>query len=181
MNKQRRQRIENIRLKLEATKTELNDISDEEMRERLEKLETMTYSDRENGMKIIVQIAFALDAIKEIDGYLKDVLTASDIPAQMENDEVAHARAGESVPDEVKEDAKLFFEMVQKSKEEIAQMFNSGMFNSIAVGYGKIALEAMGLTGKSLVAFEKEMKYAFDMYNAEEALKVYNRTEGGKQ
>lgn len=111
---------------------------------------------------------------------LLDVMTRGDIPAQAEN-ESAHARAGESVPDEVKEDAKLFFEMVQKSKEEIAQMFNSGMFNSIAVGYGKIALEAMGLTGKSLVAFEKEMKYAFDMYNAEEALKVYNRIEGGKQ
>lgn len=113
---------------------------------------------------------------------LLDVMTAGDIPAQAENGESKSERKFTIIaPDEVKEDAKLFFEMVQKSKEEIAQMFNSGMFNSIAVGYGKIALEAMGLTGKAIVAFEKEMKRAFDMYDAEEALKAYNRTEGGKQ
>lgn len=112
---------------------------------------------------------------------LLDVMTRGDIPAPTESGEPAHARAGDSVPDEVKKDAKVFFEMVHKSKDEIAEMFNSGVFNEIAVGYGKIALEAMGLTSEMLSVFEREMKYAFDMHDAEEALKVYNRIEGGAQ
>ncbi len=67
----------------------------------------------------------------------------------------------------------LFWNMLHTSEDEINAMFNSGMFNSIAVGYGKIALEAMGMKQKVLQQFEQAMKCAFDLYDSQEARKVY--------
>lgn len=68
---------------------------------------------------------------------------------------------------------KLFWDMLHTSEDEINAMFNSGMFNSIAVGYGKIALEAMGMKQKFLQRFEQAMKSAFDLHDSQEARKVY--------
>lgn len=68
----------------------------------------------------------------------------------------------------------LFFEMIKKSEEEINEMFNSGMFNSLTVGYAKIALSRMELDKAALQDFEKQMKYVFDEYTAKEARKAYS-------
>lgn len=67
----------------------------------------------------------------------------------------------------------LFWNMIHKSEDEINAMFNSGMFNEIAVGYGKIALEAMGIKKEDLQRFEQEMKRAFDLYDSKEARKYF--------
>lgn len=71
---------------------------------------------------------------------------------------------------------KLFFDMIQKSEEEINAMFNSGMFNEIAIGYAEIALQIMGYKKADLQKFEKQMKYAFDDFTADEARKKYLTT-----
>ena len=68
-----------------------------------------------------------------------------------------------------------FFEMIQKTEEEINDMFNSGMFNSLAIGYSKIALKSMGKTDEEIRKFETEMNYTFSEYDAKEARKAYQK------
>lgn len=72
---------------------------------------------------------------------------------------------------------KVFCECLKMKQPEKNRMFNSGIFNDIAIGYGKIALERMGLTGKSLTLFEMEMQNVFDLYDAEYARKIYIRID----
>lgn len=67
----------------------------------------------------------------------------------------------------------MIFEMLKKSEEEINEMFNSGMFNSIAIGYGKLALREMDLDEEFLHKFEKAMSRVFDFYDAKEARTAY--------
>ena len=78
---------------------------------------------------------------------------------------------------ELDEAHKVFCECLKMKQPEKNRMFNSGIFNDIAIGYGKIALERMGLKRKSLSAFEREMKKALDLYDAEYARKIYMRIE----
>lgn len=71
----------------------------------------------------------------------------------------------------------LVFNTTQADAEE---MFDSGIFNGIAIGYAKIALERIGIDLKSvglISQFEDEMRKAFDLYTAKEARKVYLRKE----
>lgn len=75
--------------------------------------------------------------------------------------------------EEIEKAHELFWKMLHKSEEEINAMFNSGMFNAIAIGYGKIALEAMGMAQKTLLRFEQAIKSAFDLYDSQEARKKY--------
>lgn len=56
-----------------------------------------------------------------------------------------------------------------------AMLFDEGWFNSIAIGYGKMALEEMGIM--KLRKFEEYMRSVFDLHGAEEAMRVYNRIE----
>ncbi|MBQ4053092.1 MAG: hypothetical protein IJD33_02005 [Clostridia bacterium] len=65
---------------------------------------------------------------------------------------------------------KLVFHTSQAEAEE---MFNCGIFNEIAIGYGKLALDRMGIT--LFDEFEEAMKKALDMHDAKEARKVYLR------
>lgn len=64
--------------------------------------------------------------------------------------------------------------MKQAEKDD---MFNSGIFNDIAIGYGKIALEIMGQNSNFLREFEDAMKQAFDFNDAAKARKIYYRIE----
>lgn len=67
-----------------------------------------------------------------------------------------------------------FFKLVfGTSQEEAEEMFNCGIFNEIAIGYGKLALDRMGIT--LFDEFEEAMKKALDMHDAKEARKVYLR------
>lgn len=63
----------------------------------------------------------------------------------------------------------LVFNTTQADAEE---MFNSGIFNGIAIGYAKFALDQMGKP-VDLADFEREMERAFDCHNAKEARKRY--------
>ena len=64
-------------------------------------------------------------------------------------------------------------------QKEVNDMFNSGQFNEIAIGYGKLALKQMGvLTGSELAQFERAMQRAFDLYDAEQARQEFYRFEG---
>lgn len=67
-----------------------------------------------------------------------------------------------------KERTDLFWEMVKTPKEKLNAMFNSGMFNSIAIAYGKLALKKMGYSEKELEKFEATMQYCFSEYSTEE-------------
>ncbi len=71
---------------------------------------------------------------------------------------------------------KIFFDMICKSEEEINAIFNSGMFNEIAIGYAKIALQNIGYKKNELQKFEHQMKYVFDDFTADEARKKYLTT-----
>lgn len=68
----------------------------------------------------------------------------------------------------------LVFNTTQGDAEE---MFNSGIFNGIAIGYAKLALEQMGKP-VDLADFEKAMSRAFDRFDAKEAWQRYRRREG---
>lgn len=67
-----------------------------------------------------------------------------------------------------KERTDLFWEMVKAPKEKLNAMFNSGMFNSIVIAYGKLALKGMGYSKEELDKFEREMQYWFSTLRAEE-------------
>lgn len=71
-----------------------------------------------------------------------------------------------------------FFKCLMMKKDEVDDMFNSGIFNEIAIGYGKIALEMLGIDSKFLGEFERAMKRAFDLHTTDYARKIYNRIEG---
>lgn len=67
-----------------------------------------------------------------------------------------------------------FFKLAfNTSQSEAEEMFNCGIFNEIAIGYGKLALDRMGIT--LFDEFEAEMKKVLDMHDAKEARKVYLR------
>ena len=68
-----------------------------------------------------------------------------------------------------------FWKSIQMKQDEKDEMFNHGIFNDIAIGYGKIAAKRLGLIGASICAFEDEMKKAMDQYDAAYARKIYNR------
>lgn len=78
---------------------------------------------------------------------------------------------------EIQNAHEIFCRCITMKQDEKNRMFNSGVFNDIATGYGKLALERMGLTGTSLAAFEREMKKALDLYDAEDARRVYLRND----
>lgn len=82
-----------------------------------------------------------------------------------------------STEDIFKEKHKNFLRLCMLPQAEKDEMFNSGIFNDVAIGYGKIALEAMGKDkdGKFLYRFEEAMKNAFSEFN--EAVK---RKNGGE-
>lgn len=65
------------------------------------------------------------------------------------------------------------------SEKRAQKLFQEGWFNSIAIGYGKIALERMGITLFS--QFESEMNKAFDLYDSEQATAIYRRIEKGDE
>lgn len=69
--------------------------------------------------------------------------------------------------------AETFMKMITKTEEEINDMFNSGMFNSLATGYGKMALQAMGMKKEEIRRFEETMNVMFSDYDAIAARKVY--------
>ena len=71
-----------------------------------------------------------------------------------------------------------FARCLMMNQDEKDDMFNSGIFNDIAVGYGKIALEIMGQNSNFLREFEDAMKQAFDFNDAAKARKIYYRIEG---
>ena len=69
-----------------------------------------------------------------------------------------------------------FMSRLSTYTETRAQMlFQEGWFNSIAIGYGKIALEQMGV--KRLRDFESAMQKALDLYTSKQAHERYNRIE----
>jgi len=67
----------------------------------------------------------------------------------------------------------MIFEMLKKSEEEINDMFNSGMFNSITIGYGKLALKEMDSDEDFLRKFEKALNCVFDFYDSKDARNAY--------
>lgn len=69
--------------------------------------------------------------------------------------------------------AEMFIKMITKTEEEINDMFNSGMFNSLATGYGKMALQAMGMKKEEIRRFEETMNVMFSDYDAIAARKAY--------
>ena len=71
-----------------------------------------------------------------------------------------------------------FFKCLMMKQDEKDDMFNSGIFNDIAIGYGKIALEMLGIDSKFLSEFESAMQRAFDLHTTDYARKIYNRIEG---
>ena len=79
---------------------------------------------------------------------------------------------------EVEQAHAIFWECVNMKQDKKDRMFNSGIFNDVAIGYGKMALETLGKDSKFLAEFEKAMKNAFDFYDASEARKIYNRVDG---
>ena len=78
---------------------------------------------------------------------------------------------------EIKNAHEIFCRCITMKQDEKDRMFNSGIFNDIAIGYGKLALESMGLTGASLAAFERDMRKVLDLYDAEDARRVYLRND----
>lgn len=78
---------------------------------------------------------------------------------------------------EIQNAHEIFCSCITMKQDEKDRMFNSGIFNDIAIGYGKLALESMGLTGASLAAFERDMKKVLDLYDAEDARRVYLRND----
>lgn len=73
---------------------------------------------------------------------------------------------------------KRFFEKLMTSQEQANEDFDSGIYNPIAIGYAKIALEDLGLTSSVLRKFESAMEKALDLYDAAQARKIYRRIEG---
>ena len=69
--------------------------------------------------------------------------------------------------------AETFMKMITKTEEEINDMFNSGMFNSLETGYGKMALQAMGMEKEEIRRFEETMNVMFSDYDAIAARKAY--------
>lgn len=69
-----------------------------------------------------------------------------------------------------------FWEMAMKPESEINEMFNSGMFNGLAIGYAKLGLKALGYGAKEVEQLERAMERAFSDYSAEVARKAYNET-----
>ena len=104
--------------------------------------------------------AYAVDGLKKVDEESKG------LPVQEMSEEERQ---------EVEKDFQRFLKCVWMPQDERDEMFNSGVFNEIAMGYGKIAGEQLGLTGNSITALEEEMKKALDLYDAKYARKIYNR------
>ena len=93
---------------------------------------------------------------------------------------LTETKAEKSTKDIFQEKHKNFLRLCMLPQAEKDEMFNSGIFNDVAIGYGKIALEAMGKDkdGKFLYRFEEAMKNAFSEFDAESARRIYNRIEG---
>ena len=71
------------------------------------------------------------------------------------------------------EHVKLMMEMYGKSKEEINQMFDSGMFNNICYGAMAIALDNTGMNKKAIKEAIEECRQVFNQYKASELLEAY--------
>ena len=69
-----------------------------------------------------------------------------------------------------------FFEMIKKPENEINEMFDSGMFNDLAIGYALIALKLLKADKSFLESFEECIKRAFSDYDAATARRIYNNS-----
>lgn len=67
-------------------------------------------------------------------------------------------------------------EMMKKSENEINEMFDSGMFNELAIGYALIALKLLKTDKSFLEPFEECIKRAFSDYDAATARRIYNNS-----
>ena len=66
---------------------------------------------------------------------------------------------------------KLMIEMFGKGREEINEMYNSGMFNDITKGFLILVLENLGYGNKDIAHAVSELKNCHDTYTAGEARK----------
>lgn len=67
-----------------------------------------------------------------------------------------------------------FMDAVKLPKEKVYALFDSGMFNAIACGYGKVALRNAQLQyEKNHTLFEQKMKEAYSFLDAREAERAY--------
>lgn len=71
------------------------------------------------------------------------------------------------------EHVKLMMEMYGKSKEEINQMFDSGMFNNLCYGAMILSLKRLGMDEKAIKEAIEECRQVFNQYRASELLEAY--------
>lgn len=70
--------------------------------------------------------------------------------------------------DELEKNAQLFKEYVHKTKEERAQIINTGMFNSFIEGYLVATLDAMQTDSETITKAKRTLKRVLDTTSAQD-------------
>lgn len=82
-------------------------------------------------------------------------------------------------PTEIKEDMlrkiKTLDFLSDSTKEERAELFNSGAFNDVARGYFLMAIDNTEVTEETKSKLLKELRYLFDTVTAEQATDYYSK------
>ena len=82
-------------------------------------------------------------------------------------------------PTEIKEDMlrkiKALDFLSDSTKEERAELFNSGTFNDVAKGYFLMAIDNAEVAEETKSKLLKELRFLFDTVTAEQATDYYNK------
>lgn len=75
----------------------------------------------------------------------------------------------------IEEAHQIFVNCIGLKQDAKDRIFNSGIFNDIVIGYGKLAAQRVGLDVCDIKSFEIAMTRVLDLFDAEDARSAYRQ------